>query len=111
MLADDSHHFKGKISLCKWKHDLDDSEGEENGKQGHPCGAGNYSVDNISALLDKVEAEFPLGKCRWQTIHKSYTHWAHTNICQEHTIKSIETKFKQVRFHSEHIFPYLNCFF
>jgi len=72
--ADDGCHFKGKISSHKQKHDSDDSEGEENGKWGHPRGVGNYSVDDISALLDKVEAELLLGQHRWQTIHKSNTH-------------------------------------
>jgi len=65
---------------------------------------------------------FQLSLTRWRlsfswgsTGGKPFTKAIHTRLAPTDTlrctIKSIEMKFKQVRFHLEHIFPYLNCFF
>jgi hypothetical protein len=86
----------GAGSSRKRKQVSDDKEDEDTSKLGRPHGAGNYQPGDVSALLDFVEKEKPLGQRGWQAIHRRYTHWARLNHHPERTLKSLETKFKQV---------------
>jgi len=79
----------------KYISDVED-DGEDAAKRGRPKGAGNYAPDEVSALLDFVEEELPLGQRGWQSIFKSFTRWARRNSKKERALKSLETKFKQV---------------
>jgi hypothetical protein len=87
----------GAGSSRKRKQVSDDEEDEDTSKRRHPRGAGNYQPGDVSALLDFVEKEKPLGQRGWQAIHRRYTRWACLNRRPERTLKSLETKFKQVR--------------
>jgi len=51
----------------KWQQDVIDLDDEEEtkAKHGQPQGAGNYSVSDMTALLDYVEEELPLGQRGW----------------------------------------------
>lgn len=74
----------------------DDEDDDDNSKRGRPKGAGNYTSDDNSALLDAVESELPLGMRGYQAVHRQFTQWARRNGRPERTVKSLETKFKQV---------------
>ena len=65
-------------------------------KRGRPHGAGNYSLDDIKALLDLTQAELPLGQRGWLSIKGHYSKWARKHNRPEREVKSLETKFKQV---------------
>ena len=64
--------------------------------RGHPQGAGNYSQEDLKALLDAVQEELPLGQCGWQSIHAKYIKWARKRGHPKWARKSLETKYKQV---------------
>jgi hypothetical protein len=81
--------------------DIEDVE-EEGSKRGCSRGAGNYALRDVKVLLDLVERELPLGQCGWQIIHRGYVHWARSHNCPVRTVKSLETKYKQVSHHRSH---------
>ncbi|CAA7270633.1 unnamed protein product [Cyclocybe aegerita] len=87
---------KEKATARKRRHASDDEEVEVVAKRGRPKGAGNYTADEVDALLDFVEEELPLGQRGWQSIHCGFTRWARRNDAAERTLKSLETKFKQL---------------
>jgi hypothetical protein len=100
-LVESSRRAKEKSGTRKRKHVSDDeNDGEEIAKRGRPKGAGNYAADEVSALLDLIEEELPLGQRGWQSIFKSFTRWARRNGKKERALKLLETKFKQV-----HLYP------
>ncbi|KAG6824838.1 hypothetical protein H0H92_005661 [Tricholoma furcatifolium] len=74
----------------------DEEENEPESKRGRPRGAGNYQADDVSMLLDMVEQELPLGQKGWTNISRRYNKWAHRNKRPERTLKSLETKYKQL---------------
>ena len=73
-------------------HDAD----EKPAKRGRPTGAVNYADEDVTALLDFVEHELPLGQRGWLAVHMEYMKWAQLHGRPERTLKSLETKFKQV---------------
>lgn len=89
---------------CKHISDVEDVEEveDEGSKCGRPQGTGNYVVGDVKVLLDLVERELPLGQHGRQTIHHSYVCWAHLHQCPVCTMKSLETKYKQVCCCSSH---------
>ena len=76
--------------------DLDDEE-ETKAKRGRPQGAGNYSVGDMTALLNYVEEELPLGQRGWAVVATKFNKWAAKHGRPDRKITSLETKFKQVR--------------
>jgi hypothetical protein len=78
--------------------DDDDDMEEETSKRGRPRGAGNYLAADVSALLDFVDRELPLGQHGWKVVHRNYSRWALVHRRPERTMKSLETKYKQVWF-------------
>ncbi|KAF8234657.1 hypothetical protein L208DRAFT_1260660, partial [Tricholoma matsutake] len=63
---------------------------------GRPQGAGNYLAADVSALLNFVDHELPLGQCGWKVVHCNYSCWALLHRCPERTMKSLEMKYKQL---------------
>ncbi|CAA7268225.1 unnamed protein product [Cyclocybe aegerita] len=96
VLTESRDKGKEKATARKRRHASDDEEVEVVAKRGRPKGAGNYTADEVDALLDFVEEELPLGQRGWQSIHRGFTRWAHRNDAAERTLKSLETKFKQL---------------
>ncbi|CAA7263431.1 unnamed protein product [Cyclocybe aegerita] len=96
VLTESRDKGKEKATARKCRHASDDEEVEVVAKRGHPKGAGNYTADEVDALLDFVEEELPLGQRGWQSIHRGFTCWARRNDAAERTLKSLETKFKQL---------------
>ncbi|CAA7260124.1 unnamed protein product [Cyclocybe aegerita] len=96
VLTESRDKGKEKATARKRRHALDDEEVEVVAKRGRPKGAGNYTADEVDALLDFVEEELPLGQRGWQSIHCGFTRWARRNDAAERTLKSLETKFKQL---------------
>ncbi|KAH7919464.1 hypothetical protein BV22DRAFT_971252, partial [Leucogyrophana mollusca] len=110
--ADECIHRKGKENAVaapkKWNIDTEDgkrgtkrkapldAEDKKPSKRGRPSGAGNYSHDDVMALLAFVEKELPIGQRGWQTVHTHYIKWARTHERPERSLKSLETKFKQL---------------
>jgi hypothetical protein len=85
------------VNAQKCRQISDDKDVLDDGlKRGYPCGAGNYMSKDVTALLDLVEKELPLGQCGWQSIHCHFTQWACLNGRLERLVKSLETKYKQV---------------
>ncbi len=72
----------------------DDEDDEDTSKRGRPKGAGNYTSEDVSALLDAMEKELPLGMKGYQAVHRQFTRWARLNSRPERTVKSLETKFQ-----------------
>jgi hypothetical protein len=92
---------KGRVlqpeSVSIQKHQqISDDEDVLDEKCGRPRGAGNYMPEDVTALLDFVEKELPLGQRGWQSIHRYFTRWASLNGRPERLVKSLETKYKQV---------------
>jgi hypothetical protein len=83
-------------SSQKHKHNVGVEEDVKPVKRGCPYGSGNYSQDDLKALLDLAENELPLGQKGWQAIHAKYVKWARKHNRPERALKSLETKFKQV---------------
>jgi len=99
------------VNIQKRKQISDDKDELDEGlKRGRPHGAGNYMAEDVSALLDLVEKELPLGQWGWQTIHCQFTKWARLNCCPERALKSLETKYKQVGPHISSSIYYSWCF-
>ncbi|TFY80399.1 hypothetical protein EWM64_g3611 [Hericium alpestre] len=76
--------------------DEDQDDEQKTAKRGRPHGAGNYSQDDLGALLDYVEGELPLGQRGWERIHRRFVKWAHRHGRPERALKSLETKYKQL---------------
>jgi len=87
---------KEKAGSRKRKQVDEDEDDDGGAKRGRPKGAGNYTADEVDALLDFVEDELPQGQRGWNTIHRRFTQWARRNDGTERTPKSLETKYKQV---------------
>lgn len=85
-----------KTKKPKRKSTTDLEEDQQVTKRGRPHGAGNYSLDDVKALLDQTEAELPLGQRGWKAIYDRYSKWAQKHGRPQRTQKSLETKFKQV---------------
>jgi hypothetical protein len=49
--------------------DLDNKSEAKPIKRGQPQGSGNYSQEDLKALLNLIEAELPLGQRGWIVIH------------------------------------------
>jgi hypothetical protein len=92
--------LKAKQAIKSPKHkaathtDIEDFE--KPSKCGCPTGTGNYSEDDITALLDCVEEELPLGQRGWRRLHTKFIKWACEHDCPERQLKSLGTKYKQV---------------
>ena len=72
---------------------------QEGGKgQGRTRGAANYRPREIEVLLDYADAELPVGAKGWATIGSQFREWAALVECPSRTDRSLEMKFKQVRF-------------
>ena len=92
-----SRHKGKQRAEPKHKHRVDDPDDDsKTGKRGRPHGAGNYTQTDLSALLDYVQAELPLGQRGWKVIHGRFIGWARKHKRPERAQKSLETKFKQV---------------
>lgn len=102
--AQDEQSHKRKHVLDK--EDIEDVE-EEASKHGHPRGAGSYALGDVKVLLDLVKCKLPLGQRGWQIIHHGYVHWARSHNRPVHTMKSLETKYKQVSHRCSHQLLYL----
>ena len=76
--------------------DADEDSTHRSSKRGHPQGAGNYSQEDLKALLDRTQDVLPLGQCGWAEVHRRFTRWARKNGRPERALKSLETKYKQV---------------
>jgi len=100
--------YKRSLPMLRTKQQLDpvprprpqarvDPELEPRGtKRGRPHGAGNYTLDDVKALLDYTEAELPLGQRGWKVVHQNFSRWARRHSRPERALKSLETKYKQV---------------
>ena len=60
------------------------------------AGAPNYSPDDITALLDCVEAEEPLGSNHWAVVAKKFALWAAANSRLERDQDSLKNKFDKL---------------
>jgi len=80
----------------KRKQPADFDEDLRTTKRGRPQGAGNYSQEDLKALLDAVQEELPLSQRGWQNIHVKFVKWARKRGRPERACKSLETKYKQV---------------
>jgi hypothetical protein len=76
--------------------DLDDEFEAKPIKRGRPHGSGNYSQEDLKALLNLIEAELPLGQQGWIIVHSKFLKWARKHNRPDRVLKSIETKYKQV---------------
>lgn len=83
-------------SKAKRKRSSDDEVDERASKRGRPQGAGNYTGDDLKALLDFIEAELPLSQRGWTVVHAKYSKWARARGRPQRPAKSLETKYKQV---------------
>jgi hypothetical protein len=91
---------KQRLSLDKGKRKAildDDDQDVKPAKRGRPAGSGNYNDEDLTALLDFIKEELPLGQRGWQAVHVKLTKWAHRHHRPERTLKSIKTKYKQVQ--------------
>ncbi|KAJ6615620.1 hypothetical protein B0H10DRAFT_2435371 [Mycena sp. CBHHK59/15] len=77
--------------------DSDDASDEPVSRRGRPSGSGNYSKEDTKYLLDMVERELPLGGKGWKIIARKYKKWARNNGRPERGLKSLETKYKQIK--------------
>jgi hypothetical protein len=91
---------KQRMSLEKGKRKAIPDDGDQDtkpAKRGRPAGSGNYNDEDLTALLDFVEEELPLGQRGWRAVHTKLNKWAHQHQRPERPLKSVETKYKQVR--------------
>ena len=65
-------------------------------QKGRVAGAPNYSVEDIDALLDILEAMLPLGAKGWNSAADEFYEWADENERSARTAKSLKLKFEQV---------------
>ncbi|GLB43906.1 hypothetical protein LshimejAT787_1500900 [Lyophyllum shimeji] len=83
---------KRKALLLSDDEDIKEAEA----KCGRPRGSSNYTIDEVMHLLDLLEAELPLGQKGWNSVYKKYTKWARNNNYISRTVKSLDTKYKQL---------------
>lgn len=67
------------------------------GKRGRTRGAANYRDEEITQLLDLVEAELPVGSNGWADVGRNMRLWAASHGFPKRSDKSLESKYKQVR--------------
>lgn len=67
-------------------------------KRGRSKGAPNYRDEEVMQLLDFVEEELPIGGIGWLRVGSRMRGWAKKHGYPSRTDKSLENKFKQVRF-------------
>lgn len=67
-------------------------------RRGRPAGAANFSEADTWALLDATANEKPIGERGWRVIHAAYNEYAKRHGRPLRTAKSLENKFKQVRY-------------
>lgn len=89
---------RGSTAASRKRKHSDDEDEDDTSRRGRPRGVGNYTSEDNSALLDAIEAELPVGAKGYQAVHRHFTRWARRNNRPECTLKSLETKFKQVCF-------------
>ena len=78
-------------------------------KRGRSAGAANYSIEDIEALLGFLEDDLPLGGKGWNEVADLFAKWAEENGRPVRSVKSLETKFKQVRVLSYTCFSASRC--
>ncbi|GLB43938.1 hypothetical protein LshimejAT787_1501220 [Lyophyllum shimeji] len=83
---------KRKALLLSDDEDIKEAEA----KRGRPRGSSNYTINEVMHLLDLLEAELPLGQKGWNSVYKKYTKWARNNNYISRTVKSLDTKYKQL---------------
>jgi hypothetical protein len=94
--AKEGANQSGDLPKRKALADLDSEDVDKPPKRGRPSGAGNYTDDDVTALLDFVEEELPLGQRGWNSVHAKFSKWARQHGRPDRYVKSLETKFKQV---------------
>ena len=65
-------------------------------KKGNRAGALNYSNDDISAMLDIVEEEEPLGANHWAVVASKFAKWAKENDRPHRDQDSLKNKFDKL---------------
>ena len=65
-------------------------------KKATRAGALNYSNDDISAMLDIVEQEEPLGANHWAVVASNFTKWARENARPHRDQDSLKNKFDKL---------------
>jgi hypothetical protein len=65
-------------------------------KRGRPQGSSNYNKDDTKRVLKIAEKKLPLGAKGWKAVTRTFNKWAVENERPERTVKSIETKYRQV---------------
>lgn len=67
-------------------------------RRGRAPGASNYTEEDIDSLLNIAELTLPTGGKGWVKIEDIFSDWAVENGRPVRSAKSLESKFKQVRF-------------
>jgi hypothetical protein len=70
-------------------------------KRGRPSGSTNFHNAEVQKLLDLVESGRPQGPKGWHKVSVLYNNWALRGRRPERTLKSLESKFKQVMYFFE----------
>jgi hypothetical protein len=103
-VASGSHRPATKVAGSRWKtkepinkENKKADETTKSSKCGRPSSAANFSNHDIWALLNAVEAELPLGERGWKAIQAVYNKYAQECGHALQSLKSLETKYKQVR--------------
>ncbi len=78
--------------------DISEPPIKQNTHGGRRLGAGNYGDPELKELLRLVESVLPFGQNGWKQVHARYTTWANKNKKPLRDAKSLETKFKTVRY-------------
>jgi hypothetical protein len=68
------------------------------GRRGRTRGAPNYKPREVQVLLDLVEEELPIASKGWKAVGSRFREWATAAEHPTRTDRSLELKFKQVRF-------------
>lgn len=74
------------------------SHRQSGGGQGRTRGAPNYKAREIEILLDLVDDELPIASKGWRVVGSRFRDWASVAQQPARTDRSLELKFKQVRF-------------
>ncbi|KAJ7663702.1 hypothetical protein DFH06DRAFT_1128088 [Mycena polygramma] len=73
-----------------------DSEEEPVAKRGRRKGTPNFSRDDVTNLLDRVDKCLPLGAKGWKVVAAEYAKQARKMNRPERDVKSLEAKYKQL---------------